>query len=392
MKGRGTREQIVNVRQIIEKSREFNTPFLMCFIDYSKAFDCVKWDCLWTILKEMGVPQHLIALIANLYQDGQSVVKVNDIVSGSFKPERGVRQGCILSPILFNIYGEYIMRKALEDWKGGISVGGLKISNLRYADDTTLFASSEKELAELFHKVEHESELVGLTVNKTKTKVMLVDRTGQLSRTGELSDLELVNDFVYLGSLITNQGGSEREIRRRTQMAKAAMSKLTRIWQNRKVSNVTKMRLVRTLIFSIFLYGSESWTIRAIDRKKIDAFEMWCWRRMLRIPWTAKRTNKSILDQLGIKTRLSAVCYQRILGYFGHIARRQPDNLDKLVVVGKVEGKRPRGRSPSRWCDQVTTHTGLSVTNAMREAENRSRWKEITKRALKAFQGHDLQQ
>ncbi|XP_037875941.1 uncharacterized protein LOC101744016 isoform X1 [Bombyx mori] len=261
VKGRGTREQIVNVRQIIEKSREFNMPILLCFIDYTKAFDCVRWDCLWRILREMGVPQHLVSLIASLYRDGVSMVRVNDVISGPFKPEKGVRQGCILSPILFNVYGEYVMRKALEEWEGGISVGGIKISNLRYADDTTLFASSEKELADLFRRVEYESSLVGLSVNKSKTKVMIVDRTSQLSRTGELSDLEFVSEFIYLGSLLTDRGGSEGEIRRRTQMAKTAMTKLKRIWQNRKVSNVTKMRLVRTLVFSIFLYGAESWTI-----------------------------------------------------------------------------------------------------------------------------------
>lgn len=266
-------------------------PILLCFIDYTKAFDCVRWDCLWRILREMGVPQHLVSLIASLYRDGVSMVRVNDVISGPFKPEKGVRQGCILSPILFNVYGEYVMRKALEEWEGGISVGGIKISNLRYADDTTLFASSEKELADLFRRVEYESSLVGLSVNKSKTKVMIVDRTSQLSRTGELSDLEFVSEFIYLGSLLTDRGGSEGEIRRRTQMAKTAMTKLKRIWQNRKVSNVTKMRLVRTLVFSIFLYGAESWTIKASERKKINAFEMCCWRRMLRIPWTVKRTN-----------------------------------------------------------------------------------------------------
>lgn len=102
----------------------------------------------------------------------------------------GVRQGCILSPILFNIYGKYIMRRALDGWEGGISIGGRKISNLRYADDTTLFASSEQELAQLFTRVAEESELVGLTINKAKTKVLMVDRPGMLIRSNELHDLE----------------------------------------------------------------------------------------------------------------------------------------------------------------------------------------------------------
>lgn len=175
-------------------------------------------------------------------------------------------------------------------------------------------------------------------------------------------------------------------------MTKGAMSKLYKIWKDRNISNTTKKRLVQSLVFSIFLYGTESWTIRSSERKRIDALEMWCWRRMLRIPWTAKRTNKSILEQLRISTRLSTTCYERILQYFGHVARRDPPNLEKLLLVGKVEGKRPRGRVPSRWSDQIKLLTGLSVTTAMRQAKDRKTWKKIIREMRRKFQdGHDLQ-
>ena len=112
------------------------------------------------------------------------------------------------------------------------------------------------------------------------------------------------------------------------------------------------------MVFSIFLYGSESWTVKSADRHRIDAFEMWCWRRMLRIPWTARRTNQSILNDVGITDRLSTICRRHILQYFNHITRRGEDNLEKLIVQGKVEGRRPRGRSPSRWLDQIANITG----------------------------------
>ncbi|CAH2236094.1 jg4791 [Pararge aegeria aegeria] len=144
------------------------------------------------------------------------------------------------------------------------------------------------------------------------------------------SDLEFVSEFVYLGSLLSDHGGSENDIRRRIQIAKGAMTKLTRIWQNRKVFDTTKKRLVQTLVVSIFLYGSEAWTVRAAERKKKMPSKCgWCWRRMLRIPRTAKRTNISILEQLRISTRLSTLCYKNILSYFGRIARRLPINMDK---------------------------------------------------------------
>ncbi|CAH2260598.1 jg18276 [Pararge aegeria aegeria] len=116
------------------------------------------------------------------------------------------------------------------------------------------------------------------------------------------------------------------------------MSQLHRTWKDRNISIKTKVRLVRALIFPIFTYAAETWTIKAADRQRIDAFEMWCWRRMLRIPWTARRTNASILRQLKITRRLSTTCLKRILEYFGHIARRDGDNLENIVVTGKVEG------------------------------------------------------
>jgi hypothetical protein len=138
--GRGTREQILNLRQIIEKGREFNITIYICFIDFRKAFDRVRRDKLWIVLHDIGVPPHLITVIKNLYIKTTGTVRANQIFSNEFHPQRGVRQGCILSPQLFNIYGEYIMRKALQSWEGGTAINGRKINNLRYADDAVLLA------------------------------------------------------------------------------------------------------------------------------------------------------------------------------------------------------------------------------------------------------------
>lgn len=145
--GKGTREQILNVRQLIEKVREFNVPMILCFVDYSKAFDKVRWNQLWEILQEMGVPKHLVALIESLYEGNTARVKIGNTYSGTFQTQAGVRQGCTLSPVLFNIYSEHIMRKVLDKWKGGISIGGQKISNLRYADDTLIIAEDTEQIA-----------------------------------------------------------------------------------------------------------------------------------------------------------------------------------------------------------------------------------------------------
>lgn len=375
VRNKGTREQIQNVRQLVEKCREYNVPLVMGFLDYSKAFDCVRWKMLWQIMEEMGVPAHLIALIRNLYADSRAAVRLQEGHSPDFEASRGVRQGCILSPVLFNIYGEYIMRKSLEEWKGGVRVGGQKISNLRFADDTTLCASSESELEQLLKRVEKTSNELGLTLNRGKTKIMIVDRAHVLPQTDVLKDFEKVEKMLYLGSLIDSNGGSTAEIRRRIVLAREATVKLTKIWKDRNLTRNIKLRLLRTLVFPIFLYGAETWTIKAGDRERIDAFEMWTYRRMLRIPWTAKRTNVSILNELRVQQRLSSICYQRILRFFGHIVRRPGENLEKLVVQGKVEGKRSRGRSPKRWLDQIEEMTDRKLERLVRDAEDREEWR-----------------
>ena len=170
-KGRETRDQIANIHWIMEKAREFQKN--ICFIDYAKAFDCVDHNKLWKILKEMGIPDHLTFLLRNLYANQEATVRTGHGTTDCFQIGKGVCQGCISSPCLFNLYAEYIMRNAgLEEAQAGIKVAGRNINNLRYADDTTLMAESEEELKSLLMKVKEKSKKVGLKLNIQETKVM----------------------------------------------------------------------------------------------------------------------------------------------------------------------------------------------------------------------------
>ena len=171
-KGRGTRDQIANIRWIIEKAREFQKSICFCFIDYAKAFDCVDHNKLWKILKEMGIPDHLPCLLRNLYTGQEATVRTGYGTTDWFQVRKGIHQGCILSPCLFNLYAEYIMRNpGLEEAQAGIKSPGRNINNLRYADDTTLMAESI-ELKSLLMTVREESERVGLKLNIQKTEIM----------------------------------------------------------------------------------------------------------------------------------------------------------------------------------------------------------------------------
>ena len=194
-KGRGTRDQIANMCWIIEKVREFQKNIYFCFIDYAKAFDCVDHNKLWEILKEMGIPDHLTCrLLRNLYAGQEATVRTGHGTTDWFQIGKGVCQGCILSPCLFNLYAECIMRNAgLEEAQAGIKIARRNIYHLRYADKTTLMAESEEELKSLLMKVKEESGKVGLKLNIQKTKIMASSPI-----TSWQIDGETVADFIFL--------------------------------------------------------------------------------------------------------------------------------------------------------------------------------------------------
>ena len=197
-KGRGTRGQIAEICWIIKKAREFQKNIYFCFIDYAKAFDFVYHNKLWKILREMGIPDHLTCLLRNLYAGQEATVRTGHGTTDWFQIGKGVRQGCILPPCLFKFYAEYILRNAgLAETHAGIKIAGRNISNLRYADDTTLVAESEEELKSLLMKVKVESEKVGLKLNIQKMKIMAFGPITSWEIYGET--VETVSDFILGG-------------------------------------------------------------------------------------------------------------------------------------------------------------------------------------------------
>ena len=186
---------------------------------------------------------------------------------------KGVRQGCILSPCLFNFYAEYIMRNAgLEETQAGIKIAGRDINNLRYADDTTLMAESEEELKSLLMKVKVESEKVGLKLNIQKTKIMASGPTTSWEIDGET--VETLSDFIFLGSKIITDGDCSDEIKRRLLLGRKVMTNLDSILKSRDIILPTKVCLVKAMVFPVVMYGYESWTVKKAERRRIDAFEL----------------------------------------------------------------------------------------------------------------------
>ena len=206
------------------------------------------------------------------------------------------------------------MRNAgLEEAQAGIKIARRNINNLRYADDTTLMAESEEELKSLLMQVKEESEKVGLKLNIQKTKIMASSPFTSWEIDGET--VETVSDFILGGSNITEDGDCSHEIKRHLLLGRKVMTNLDSIFKSRDITLPAKVRLVKAMVFPVVMYGCESWT----EHQRTDAFELWCWRRLLRVPWTARRSNQSILKEISPAISLEGLILKLKLQHFGHL-------------------------------------------------------------------------
>ena len=245
----------------------------------------------------MGIPDHLTCLLRNLYAGQEATVRTGQGPTDWFQIGKGVRQGCILSPCLCNLYAEYIMRNArLEEAQAGIKIARWNINNLRYADDTTLMAESEEELKSLLMKVKEESEKFGLKLNIQKTKIMASGSITSWQTDGET--METVTDFLLLDSTITADGDCSHKIKRHLLLGRKGMTNLDSILKSRDITLSAKVHLVKAVVFPVVTYGCVNWTIKKAEHWRIDAFELWFWRRLLRVPWTARTSILFILKEI----------------------------------------------------------------------------------------------
>ena len=208
----------------------------------------------------------------------------------------------------------------LEEAQAGIKIARINSNNLRYADDTNFMAESKEELKSLLMKVKKEREKVGLKLNIQKTKIMASGPITSWQIDGETT--EIVTDFIFLGSKITADGDCSHEIERCLLHRRKAMTNLNSILKSRDITLPTKVHLVQAMVFPLGMYGCESWIVKKAEHQRIDAFELWCWRRLLRVPWTARRCNQSILKKISLECSLEGLILELKLQYFGHLIQR----------------------------------------------------------------------
>ena len=257
---RSTTEQIFNVRLLIEKHLQHQHDLYHNFIDFKKAFDRVWHERLWQVLRHYNFNNNLIQVIQALYPDSSSAVPINNSIGEPFKTSIGVRQGFLLSPVLFNVFLENIMEKALQEFHTSIAIGGRPISTLRFADDIDLMGKGEDELQELTTRLEEAARAYGMEISAEKSKILVNSHNHlpppNITMNGQM--LEDLKDFKYLRFFVSADGKSTKEIKTRISIATSAMTRLASIWKSNTISFRVKVRLYKSLVLSTLLYGCES--------------------------------------------------------------------------------------------------------------------------------------
>ena len=246
----------------------------------------------------------------------------------------------------------------LDETQAGIKIAGRNINNLKYAVDPTLMAESKEELKSLLMKVKEESEKAGLKLNIQKTKIMAPGPITSWEIDGET--VETMSDFIFWGSKITADGDCSHEIKRCLLLGRKVMTNLDSIFKSRDTTLPTNVLLVKAMVFPVVMYGCESWTVKKAEHRRIDAFELWCWRSLLRVPWTARRSRLSILKKISPGCSLEGLMLKLKLQNFGHLMQRV-DSLEKTVMLGGIGGWRRRGQQRMRWLDVITNSMDINL-------------------------------
>ena len=370
--GRSTIDMIFSVRQLQEKCREQRQPLYLAFVDLTKAFDLVSRSGLFKLLQRIGCPPTLLSIIMSFHTNMKSTVSFDGNTSKPFNIKSGVKQGCVLAPTLFGIFFSILLSYAFQNSTDGVFLRTRhdgKLFNLRrlraktkvtrvhlremlFADDAALASHSIEGLQRLMDCFSSACNEFGLTISIKKTEVMCQDTSASPAITISGATLAVVDDFKYLGSVISSNMSLDAEISTRIGKAAAVMSKLnTRVWTNNNLSLHTKLRVYQACVISTLLYGSETWTTYIRQETRLNTFHMRCLRKIMGLSWRDKVSDSDVLSKAGTTT-IYAMLSERHLRWLGHVSRMDKGRIPKDLLYGELEcGTRSKGRPYLRFKD-----------------------------------------
>ncbi|CAG9093714.1 unnamed protein product [Plutella xylostella] len=337
------------LEDIHQVASEFQNEIHALFVDFEKAFDTLHWSAIWSRLEEVGVPTKIINLVKAMYHNYSCRVCHDGLISDPIEVSAGVRQGCLLSPLLFLVVLDGIMLRVNEQVHQGIDwepVGNLQ--DLDYADDLCLLSNHQSDIQNRLDVLKSESAKAGLKINVGKTKYL---RTGDHVDNAILvgtEEVEMVSRFTYLGSVVAGDGGTDLDVSSRIDKAKGAFACLRSVWQSKHLSRRVKLKIFNTNVKSVLLYGCETWKTTKTLTQKLQVFINRCLRQILKIFWPNTISNVDLWkrcheDPVGLQIK------RRKWSWIGHTLRRDQNHIPRQALDWNPQGKRKRGRPKQTW-------------------------------------------
>lgn len=409
---RSTIDMIFAARQLVEKTLEQNTSLCIAFVDISKAFDSVNRAALFKILDHIKCPQNILTILKLLHEDTTSSVLADGEYSEPFEIKTGVKQGCVVAPVLFLLYIQAIMNRVKETNEGSVNlvyrsdtnmfnkrglqstskVKSAHVGELMFADDAALVTKTPEELQRLVTAFVNAAKTFGLNVNINKTEVMFVNTLPAIIHING-NPLKEVNSFKYLGSLITNNGDLNCEVRNRINAATQAFARLyNRVWKPHHLSLKTKIQVYNTIVLSTLLYSSECWTLKAYQTQQLNAFHTRCLRTIAGISWKDMVPNEVVYQRTNM-LKVDELIRVRRLRWAGHVSRMPPDRITHKVAFSQLtEGCRPQQKPKKRWSDLIKNDLKLLTIDEKDwriKAADRNLWRtKINENIQKAHDQH----
>ena len=354
--GRGCIDQIFTLRQLLEHRHSYRRPTIVVFLDIRAAFDSIDRKVLWDCLRRYGVPEKYVSILGALYHQTSGKVRAYGQLSPSFCITSGVRQGCPISPFLFNFAIDDVLRKAFDGLTGnGVELlPGSRITDLDYADDIAVLGDDARVVQLALDRLSVEVSKFGMCFAPSKCKVLLQDwcePTPNFSLGGVR--LDVVNSFVYLGSCISAGGCVEEEISKRIAKARLAFVNLRHLWRRRDIRLSTKGRVYNAVVRAVLLYGCETWPLRSEDVRRLSVFDNRCLRSIARVWWQHHVSNADVCRRvLGTEGRqLHEVIHLSRLRWLGHVLRMPTHRLPyrALFALPGCGWKKKAGGQPMTW-------------------------------------------